>query len=243
MGIYPFNLLSIEGSAADREVIRASVHDLDRLGVVEWCGYTYTWMAALRARIGEPERALWFLKAYLHAFILRNGFHANGDQTKSGFSSFDYRPFTLEGNFLADAAVHEMLLQSWNATPGSGGEGVIRLFPAMPWRWHEAAFANLIAEGGHRVSATRENNATTWLQVSAAHTGEIRIRDNFGGRVPRWNRPPTRKDGDDFVFAVKARDIITAVLPKPAAIPAAPADAFLDDVPVAPKDPGLPMYP
>ncbi|MDB6093931.1 MAG: hypothetical protein JWM32_1493 [Verrucomicrobia bacterium] len=243
MSIYPFNTLNIEGTAEDRTVIRASVHEIDRLGVVEWCGYSYTWMAALRARIGEPEPALWHLKAYLHAFILRNGFHANGDQTKTGFSVMDYRPFTLEGNFLACAAVHEMLLQSWNAHPGSSGEGTIRIFPAMPWRWHEAAFANLIAEGGHRVSAVRENNATTWLQVIAARDGELRIRDNFGGREPQWNRQVLRKDGDDFVFKVKARDAVAATIAKPIAIPAAPADAFLADVPVAPKDKGTPMYP
>ena len=241
MGVYPFNLLTIEGSDADRAVIRASVREVDQLGVREWCGYSYTWMSALRARIGEPEAALWHLKAYLHAFILRNGFHANGDQTKSGFSVFDYRPFTLEGNFLAAAAVHELLLQSWSARPGSGEEGPIRIFPAMPWRWHEAAFANLIAEGGHRVSATRENNATTWLQVIAAHDGEVRIRDNFGGRTPQWNRLKVRRDGADFVFPVKAHDIISATLPKPAAVPPTPADAFLDDVPRPPANIGVPM--
>lgn len=243
MSVYPFNLLTIEGSEADRTVIRASVHELDRLGVIEWCGYSYTWMSALRARSGEPEPALWYLKAYLHAFILRNGFHANGDQTKSGFSIFDYRPFTLKGNFLAGAAVHEMLLQSWAAHPGTGEEGTIRIFPAMPWRWHEAAFANLIAEGGHRVSAARENNATTWLQVIAASDGEIRIRDNFGGRLPQWNRLNVKKEGADFVFNVKARDIISATLPKPAALPPAPADACLDDVPKAPANRGVPMEP
>ncbi len=243
MGVYPFNLLTIEGTDADRAVIRASVAEIDRLGVVEWCGYSYSWMAALRARIGEPEAALWHLQAYLQAFTLRNGFHANGDQTKTGFSSMDYRPFTLEGNFLACAAVHEMLLQSWHARPGAGGEGPIRIFPAMPWRWHEAAFANLVAEGGHQVSATWENNATTWFQVVAARAGELRIRDNFGGRVPQWSRPPAAREGDDFVFRVKARDRIAATLPKPAAPPPAPAGAMRDDVPVAPKDPGVRMSP
>jgi alpha-L-fucosidase 2 len=233
MAIYPFNLLHVEGPAADRAVISATIPDIDRLGVCEWCGYSYTWMSALRARIGEPEAALWHLKAYLHAFILRNGFHANGDQTKTGFSSMDYRPFTLEGNFLACATVHEMLLQSWAATPGTGGWGPIRLFPAMPWRWHEAAFTDLVAEGGHKVSAKRENNATTWLRVVAAAAGELRIRDNFGGRVPQWSRPGATKAGSDFVFTVQAGEVIEATLPKPAEVPPAPAGAFLDEVPSA----------
>ena len=33
-------------------------------------------------------------------------------------------------------AVHEMLLQSWSPTPGKRDTEVIRIFPAMPWRWH-----------------------------------------------------------------------------------------------------------
>ncbi|MBX3751178.1 MAG: glycoside hydrolase N-terminal domain-containing protein [Opitutaceae bacterium] len=241
MAIYPFNLLHVEGSAAERAVIAATIPEIDRLGVLEWCGYSYTWMAALRARINEPEAALWHLKAYLRAFILRNGFHANGDQTKTGFSSMHYRPFTLEGNFLACAAVHEMLLQSWDPQPGAGGWGTIRVFPAMPWKWHDAAFTDLLAEGGHKVSARRENNATTWLRVVATRDGEIRIRDNFGGRAPAWSRAGSRRVGDDYVFTVKAGDAIEATLPKPASVPPAPANACLEDVVQAPKDPGVPM--
>ncbi len=241
MAIYPFNLMTIEGSESDRAIIHATIPDIDRLGVIEWCGYSYTWMAALRARINEPEAALWHLKAYLHAFILRNGFHANGDQTKTGFSSLDYRPFTLEGNFLADAAVHEMLLQSWDAKPGSGEWGPIRIFPAVPWRWHDAEFTDLVAEGGHKVSARREHNATVWFAVTAARDGELRVRDNFGGRRPQWSRRDGKKSGDDFVFTVKAGDRIEATLPRPEVIPPPPADAMLDDVPKPPKDPGIRM--
>lgn len=233
MAIYPFNLLNVEGSAQDRAIIAATLPDIDRLGVCEWCGYSYSWMSALRARTNEPESALWHLKSYLHAMILRNGFHANGDQTKTGFSTMHYRPFTLEGNFLACATVHEMFLQSWDAKPGAGGWGAIRIFPAVPWRWHEAAFTDLVTEGGHKVSAKREHNATTWLRVTAARDGELRIRDNFGGREPRWNRDGSTKVSGDFVFSVKAGEVIEATLPKPAAVPPAPADAFLDAVPSA----------
>jgi alpha-L-fucosidase 2 len=249
MGIYPFNLLSIEGSAAEQEIVRASVHDLDRLGVLEWVGFSYTWMSALRARINEPESAFWYLKAYLRACITRNGFHVNGDQTKTGFTSLEYRPFTLEGNFLACATVHEMVLQSWSARPGTGEWGPIRIFPAMPWLWHDAAFTDLVAEGGHKVSAKRENNATIWLQVVAAADGELRIRDNFDGRVPVWNREPLSKAGDDYLFIVQAGEIIEATLPKPTElplappIPPAPADGWAGPVPLAPLDPGVPMYP
>ena len=243
MGLYPFNLLSIEGTEKEQALIRRNLAELDRLGVREWTGYSYTWMAALRARVGDAEPALWHLKAYLHAFVSRNGFHLNGDQTKSGFSAFEYRPFTLNGNLLACSAVHEMLLQSWDPHPGSGGWGPIRIFPAMPWQWHDAEFTDLMAEGGYKVSARRENNATVWFRVTAAREGELRIRDNFGGREPAWIRAGVRKVGHDFVFTVKAGGVVEATLPKPLSGPPAPPGAFLDEVPKPPANLGTPMYP
>ncbi len=153
MGLCPFNLITAEGDARDREVIAASLQQWDAVGTKAWCGYSFSWMAALRARVGDAEAALRHLDIYTRAFILRNGFHANGDQTKSGYSDMTYRPFTLEGNFLAMAAVHEMQLQSWSTAPGTGDYGSIRIFPATPGSLHEASFANLRCEGGHRVSA------------------------------------------------------------------------------------------
>jgi alpha-L-fucosidase 2 len=224
IGIYPFNLITIEGGARDRRIIAASLKQWQDFGTSAWCGYTFTWMAALRARVGEGEAAVRDLDVFTRAFILRNGFHANGDQTKSGFSGFTYRPFTLEGNFLALAAVHEMLLQSWSADPGSGDWGVIRIFPATPWRWHEATFDDLRAEGGHRVSAKRENNATTWFRVVAGRDGVLRIRDNFAGATPDWRRSGVAKVGDNFEVTLKRGEVIEATLPRPTAIPAAPAE-------------------
>jgi alpha-L-fucosidase 2 len=169
-------------------------------------------MSALRARVGDAEEALRLLEIYAKAFILRNGFHANGDQTKSGYSNFTYRPFTLEGNFLAMHAVHEMLLQSWSATPGQRDTQVIRLFPATSARWQDASFDDLRAEGGYLVSARREGGATTWFRIEASRAGTLRVRDNFGGRVPQWNRPGVRKVGANFEVTVKAGDAVEATL-------------------------------
>lgn len=174
-------------------------------------------MSALRARTGDGEAAVRNLDIFVQAFLLRNGFHANGDQTKSGFSSLAYRPFTLEGNMLAAAAIHEMLLQSWR--------DAVRIFPAVPWHWHDVAFENLRAEGGHRVSARRENNATTWLRIVAGRDGDLLIRDNFGGRTPAWNCQGVRRDGGNYRVLAKKGMVIEATLPKPEQIPAAPANA------------------
>lgn len=233
MPLHPFNLLTIEGDPRDRQIIDASLRNWEAQGTGAWCGYSFSWMACLRARVGEAEAALRNLDIYARAFVLRNGFHANGDQTKSGFSTFTYRPFTLEGNFLAMDAVHEMLLQSWDISPGAEPRrpaapafrpGPIRLFPATPWRWHDAAFEDLRAEGGHRVSARRENNTTTWFRIVAERDGSIRVRDNFGGATPVWNRPGVRKVGADYEITLRRGEAVEATLPKPAVIPPAPAD-------------------
>ena len=223
--LHPFNLITVDGDAREQQIIAASLADWDKSGTQAWCGYSFSWMACLRARVGDAEAALRNLDIYAHAFILRNGFHANGDQTGSGFSSFTYRPFTLEGNFLAMEAVHEMLLQSWSANPGTRDASVIRLFPATPWRWHNASFEELRAEGGHRVSARRENNATTWFKIVAAHDGLIRIRNNFGGRVPHWNRSGVKQVNGNFEIQCKAGATIEATFPTPQEIPAAPQNA------------------
>jgi alpha-L-fucosidase 2 len=224
MGIFPFNLITCEGGERDRQRIRASLAQWDHLGTSQWCGYSFAWMSGLRARVGDAESAVRHLEIFVKAFILRNGFHVNGDQTHSGFSSMTYRPFTLEGNFAALQAVHEMLLQSWSPTPGQRNTEVIRIFPAVPWRWHEAAFTDLRAEGGHRVSGRRENNATTWFRIVAGRDGAVRIRDNFGGRVPQWSGGGVRKVGIDFELNLQRGQPIEATLAKPAQIPPAPAN-------------------
>jgi alpha-L-fucosidase 2 len=187
IGLYPFNLITAEGGEKDAQIINSSLKKWDSLGTSQWCGYTFSWMSCLRARAGDAEAALKNLDIYLKAFVLRNGFHANGDQTKTGYSDFTYRPFTLEGNFLASQAVQEMVLQSWSPTPGKINSGIIRFFPATPQKWANASFSNLRAEGGFKVSATRKNNKITWFSIVAGKTGIVRIKDDFNGQKPKWS--------------------------------------------------------
>ena len=224
MGLYPFNLITSEGGKEDQQRIRASLETWDKLGTSQWCGYSWAWMSCLRARTGDAESALRDLEVFVNAFVLRNGFHCNGDQTNMGYSSMHYRPFTLEGNFLAMQAVQEMLLQSWSPTPGIRDSEVIRIFPAVPWRWHDTSFRDLRAEGGHRVSARRENGATTWFCIVAGKDGVVRIRDNFGGRAPDWSRNDVHKEGANFAVTLKKGQSLTAHLPRLAQVPPAPAN-------------------
>lgn len=218
MAIHPFGTLNIDGSDTDRQIIDATVKKMDELGTRAWTGYSFSWFSSLLARAGQPELALQYLVYYERAFILRNGFHVNGDQIGTGLSGFSYRPFTLEGNFLAMEAVHDMILQSWPVSIAKDPTPVIRIFPAMPWKWHDASFRDIRGEGGFVVSATRENNATTSFKIKATVDGELRLRDNFGGAKPVFSSR-VKKTGRDFVLKMRAGQTLTGRLTKPSEIP------------------------
>ena len=184
MAIHPLGTLTREGTATDRRTIAASLDQLASLGTREWCGYSFSWASAMEARAGRAEESWKYLDIYLKAFILRNGFHANGDQTNSGYSNFTYRPFTLEGNFAAAQAIHEMLLQSWNGSHPRVPRGARsldgRLVHGSPGR------------GRLAVSARREGGRTTEVRIRAARDGEVRVSDPFDGA--RRHGPANRPD-------------------------------------------------
>jgi alpha-L-fucosidase 2 len=159
MAIYPLKLLTI-ADPAHATIIHNSLHHIDKLGTGEWVGYSFSWMAALNAYAGNGDRALRLLNCYLDGFVSRNGFHLNGDYKDLGYSTFKYRPFTLEGNFAAMQTVHEMLLQSNN--------GVIKVFPALPGAWNDVEFDDLRAENNIRVSAALVNGKVARLSLTAA---------------------------------------------------------------------------
>lgn len=174
MAIHPLGLIDWSDGEEARRTIRASLADLDRLGSAAWCGYSFSWLANLAARVRDGEKAAKALEIFSTAFTLRNSFHCNGDQSGKGYSKFTYRPFTLEGNFAAAAGVQEMLLQSHR--------GVILLFPAVPESWKDAAFTTLRAQGGFLISARRTGGAVSRVEIVAAQGGRCRLLSPFSGK-------------------------------------------------------------
>ena len=220
IAVHPFNLVTIDGSETDRQRIAASMPWWSqpgklggKLGTKDWAGFSFPWVACACARTGDAEGALLHLQTFENDYTTRNGFNENLPGAYV---------FTLEANFLAMQAINEMLLQSWSPTPGTPNTGVIRLFPAMPWAWHGASFSDLRAEGGHLVSAKRENNATTWFKITAGKDGVIRLRDNFGGRTPAWTSFAGKRNGVNFEIELKKGQIVEATLEEVVIIPAAP---------------------
>ena len=170
MAIHPLGILNIEGTDSDRRIIESSLEQIDQFGSKYWCGYSFSWMSCMRARAGQPEKALENLVNYLDC-TTRNGFHVNGPQTRSELSDYKMHAFTLEGNFAALQAIHEMLLQSWG--------GLIRIFPAMPGGWKEASFRQLRTEGGFLVDAERKEGKTTRVTITATADQPLQLKNPF----------------------------------------------------------------
>jgi hypothetical protein len=214
MAVFPFNLLTIEGSVQDQNRIAVSLArpEYNNTKHNEWCGYSWAWMSAMRARTGDAESALWHLNVFLKAYISRNGFHVNQDQTPNAeFGAGGGHPFTLEGNFIAMQAVHEMLLQSWSATPGIPNTGIIRIFPATPKKWADVSFTDLRSVGGYKVSAKRKHYQTTWFSITAAgKSGMIHIKNNFGTNKPEWNKKNVLLKGDVYEVSLSKGEKLEA---------------------------------
>lgn len=203
MAVHPLGDLSIEGSDTEEEIVRKSVAHMLKQGTDWWTGYSFSWMATMLARIREPELALDNLRKYEKGFILRNGFHCNGDQSGTGMSKFTYRPFTLEGNFLAMEAIHEMLLQSWG--------GIVRVFPSVSKEWADVSFTDLRAEGGFKVSAIRKKGETVWVKITATVDEDLVLLQPFDGAA-KWIGPKFRVDESTIRVKLKTGESLSGRL-------------------------------
>ena len=170
MAIYPLCLLDIEDSI-EKEIIEKSIQHIENKGTSQWCGYSFSWMACIYARAKQADKAVKQLQIFASNFCSPNSFHLNGDQRGGQYSSFTYRPFTLEGNFAFAQGVHELLLQTRN--------GHIEIFPAVPDSWKDVSFKTLRAEGAFLVSAVREGGIVSEVKVTAEQGGKLTMKLPF----------------------------------------------------------------
>lgn len=168
MAIHPLGLIRWEDGDRARTIITNSIKLLDEVGPDWWTGYSYSWLANLKARAKDGEGAARALEIFAKAFCLKNSFHVNGDQTKSGYSKFTYRPFTLEGNFAFAAGLQELLLQSY--------AGFIEVMPAVPSSWRDVSFEKLRAEGAFIVSARKVDGILSEIKIVAEQGGSTRVK-------------------------------------------------------------------
>jgi hypothetical protein len=192
MAIHPLGLIKWEDGDSARTIISHSIALLDSMGPSAWCGYSYSWLANLKARAKDGEGAARALEIFARAFCSPNSFHLNGDQTKSGYSGFTYRPFTLEGNFAFAAGLQEMLLQSY--------AGFIEIAPAVPKAWNDLSFKSLRAEGAFLVSAEKRDGHFGEVSVVAEKGGITRLKLPFSNYTVVSHKGVVVKDeGNGFL--------------------------------------------
>jgi alpha-L-fucosidase 2 len=170
MAFHPLGLLDYDNEK-DKQIIEKSMIRIEKNGSSQWCGYSFSWLANMYARMYRGEDAAKALTTFATCFCSPNSFHLNGDQCKAGHSSFTYDPFTLEGNFAFASGIQEMLIQSYN--------GIIRLFPAVPAAWKNISFSNLSTEGAFLVSAEKKDGITDSFTIIAPQGGIARIQLPF----------------------------------------------------------------
>jgi len=170
MAFHPLGLLDFNNEK-DKQIIENSILRMEKNGSSQWCGYSFSWLANIYARMYRGEDAAKTLRIFASCFCSPNSFHLNGDQCKAGHSSFTYDPFTLEGNFAFASAIQEILLQSNN--------GIIQIFPAIPSDWKNISFKNLREEGAFLVSAKKESGILDSFTIIAPEGGIARIRLPF----------------------------------------------------------------
>ena len=175
MAIHPLGLIQVDDGVDAQRTIQNTIHELDSIGAAAWCGYSYSWLANLKAWARDGEGAARALTIFATAFTSTNSFHLNGDQTGKGYSGFTYRPVTLEGNFAFAAGVQEMLLQSQ--------AGYIDIMPAVPRAWQNAAFNQLRTQGAFLVDAKRVDGKLKWVRIYAEAGGNTNVRLGEGNWV------------------------------------------------------------
>lgn len=201
MAFHPLGLIDWGNGEKDQKIISATIDKLLKVGPRAWCGYSYSWLGNLQARAFNGDGAASALRDFATCFCLRNTFHANGDQSKSGKSGFTYRPFTLEGNFAFASGIHEMLIQSHT--------GIVHLFPAIPESWRDVSFEKLRTVGAFLVSAQRKNGQTVSVQITSEKGGTVKMKNPFASENVKAGNNPLKLENGVLILEMKAGEKIT----------------------------------
>jgi hypothetical protein len=201
MAFHPLGLIDRSNGEREQKIITATIRKLDEYGPGQWCGYSYSWLGNVKARAMDGEGAAEALRIFAEHFCLRNTFHANGDQTKQGYSQYTYRPFTLEGNMAFASGIHEMLMQSHT--------GIIRLFPAIPASWDNVSFNKMRAEGAFLVSSGIINKHVASVQILSEKGSTCKIKNPWEGsriQLIRNGKPDQILSGEMLTFKTQPNE-------------------------------------
>ncbi|TBL81997.1 hypothetical protein EYB31_00225 [Paenibacillus thalictri] len=163
LAVFPLHMVSGDNDQ-ERELIAKSLeHWIRKEGDLR--GFSMTGAASIAAVLGRGGEALRYLQALQHMLRPNTMYKEAGP--------------VIETPLAGAEAIHDMLLQSWG--------DVIRVFPAVPDEWRDAAFHDLRAEGAFLVSARRRDGRTSWIRVKSLAGEPCLVKTDWTG-VVRWKR-------------------------------------------------------
>lgn len=174
MCLYPLHLINYD-IGEHKALYDNALLEIERLGMGMWVGFSYAMCAQIYAMAEQGNAAYEKLRQFADGFVADNGFHLNGDFRRKGYSTFHYRPFTLESLFGYCDALQEMLLQEH--------QGYLHLFPAIPedWQQRTVSFERLRSYGGVLVSASSAGGYLEQVELELPQAMELKIKNTFKG--------------------------------------------------------------
>ncbi len=159
--VYPLHLVNPE-QPGGAERIRRSLEHWHSFPEALF-GYSFTGGASMAAILRDGDLALDYLNGF-KKFVEPNTMYKEAGPV-------------IETPLSAAQAIHDMLIQSWDAPDGP----LIRLFPAVPKAWSDVVFHQWRAEGAFLVSAARVDGRIAWAQVTSLAGEPCRIQAEFSG--------------------------------------------------------------
>jgi hypothetical protein len=182
LAIFPLHVLNIDDHPEMRPLMEKSIaHFIGLDG--DNCIFKFTGASSLYAALGEADCSLHWLRRALEPQAEGPTIGLNTLYSENGWPTF-------ESPISAQRSILDMLLQSWG--------GVIRIFPACPGEWPEAAFHDLRAEGAFLVSARREAGRTLFVRVKSLAGEPCLIKTDLADPVivdGALHSPTRRSDG------------------------------------------------
>ncbi|MCE5280043.1 MAG: glycoside hydrolase family 95-like protein [Planctomycetaceae bacterium] len=183
MELVPFRTWDFNGRAARELALRSINHWLSLSEAL--AGYSYTGGSSMFAALGDGAAALRCLREFLARFDNPNTMYV------------EWGP-VMETPPSAARCVQDMLLQSHD---------VIRIFPAVPPQWADAAFHDLLAEGAFLVSAVRSGGQTRFVRIKSLAGEPCRVKTDLV-------KPTLQTPAGPTPIAPAADGVITLDLPK-----------------------------
>lgn len=158
--IYPLYTMNWE-QPENRNLIEKSLNHWHSFkGALQ--GYSFTGGASMYAMMGNGDKALACLNQLFDRYVKPNTMYLETGPV-------------IETALAAAASTQELFLQSWGDK--------IRVFPAVPSSWKDAAFHNMRTEGAFLISAVRKDGETKWIKIKSLAGEPCIIKPSLNGTV------------------------------------------------------------